>query len=270
MKKLATNARWSGLPPESVQKLENWLFDEKLAFSDALERAQRELAFTGSLSSLKRFYQRRSRERVVGEFADLCRGAQNVVDAPGNVRLLRTAAMKIVSQLFFKKITENPDSTREWEFLAKLLLQSEDNELRRLAKDEENAIRRENLAFAREKYDFNIVDEMLELLPDVNALHKLRNDPGTTDYDHNRLKNRMKKRMFDDAAVDFLPESEKEEREQNEKIQMRELALKKAREHTRRTGEWIDPEVFEQQERHRLSEIRYPLPECPHTNTFEI
>ncbi|MDB6020171.1 MAG: hypothetical protein JWQ04_28 [Pedosphaera sp.] len=206
MKKAASNARWSGLSPENLQTLENWLFDAKLTYPCALERARRELGFTGSPSSLKRFYQRRSRERTVQGFREVCFGAETITQAPGDTALLRAAAMKMVGRLFLSRITETPEAVKDWEPLARLLLQSEDNELRRQMKSEENTIRRECLKFAQERFHYNVIEEAQKILPQLEALAEARKDPDTQFFDQSKYLNGMLRTLFGDTGY-FHPEN---------------------------------------------------------------
>jgi len=66
MTKVKLNASWNGLSPKQRRTLESWLFDEKLGYQEALERARKELGFKGAMSSLRRFYSRPSQERLGG------------------------------------------------------------------------------------------------------------------------------------------------------------------------------------------------------------
>ena len=64
MAKLKSHAKWNGLSKKQRETLEEWLFEEKMGFAKAWERAKKELGFTGSVSSLRRYYGRTQEERM--------------------------------------------------------------------------------------------------------------------------------------------------------------------------------------------------------------
>jgi hypothetical protein len=177
MRKLSRNARWHGLSPAQLKTLELWLFADKLTYADALQRATAELGFQGSLSSLKRFYQRRRREKLIEAFTDSHDDATAINAAPGNVASLRAAAMKLVAQQFLEQVRETPGEAEQWSLLARVLLQSEANQVRRELKQEENKIRAQRLALAREKFQCNVVERGLKALPELQKLEQLRKQP---------------------------------------------------------------------------------------------
>ncbi len=65
LKKVKANAAWNGLSRTQRATLEEWLFEEGLSYNAALERAKTELGFTGSKTSLRRFYERARSDAVV-------------------------------------------------------------------------------------------------------------------------------------------------------------------------------------------------------------
>ncbi len=155
-KKIRANAAWNGLSDEQRGTLERWLFKENLGFAQALERARKELGFAGSMASLQRFYHRRAESRMLDELA---------ADAGGpDEKTARSAGMRAVGRIFLKQVTDNPDAAKEWTGLAKLLLHSEENELRRAAEAEKNEIWRNGLALAREKFEFDAAEAALKQL----------------------------------------------------------------------------------------------------------
>src|ERR1700749_884803 len=71
MHKIKANALWNELSPEQLETLDKWLFEKKLSFAEAWPKAQSELGFKGSISSLQRYYHRRKQEKKVEEIAEL-------------------------------------------------------------------------------------------------------------------------------------------------------------------------------------------------------
>ena len=126
MRKSSKNAKWNGLSPAQRDQLEGWLFDERMSYADALTLAQKEFGFRGSLGSLKRFYLRASEARLLTDAVE-----QAVEEKPSlGEAEARAVAMKAMGNLLVRQITENPDDIKEWWLLAKLLLHSQENELR--------------------------------------------------------------------------------------------------------------------------------------------
>ena len=78
MRKTRSNASWNGLSREQRGKLEEWLFEERLGFKAALERAKTELGYAGSQTSLRRFYERMKTERMLSSLTDTGRLAETV------------------------------------------------------------------------------------------------------------------------------------------------------------------------------------------------
>lgn len=221
MKKVRSDARWNGLPREQQKTLEGWLFEDKLNYEEAWRRAQAELGFKGSVSSLKRFYARRRQERLLESLAEAQEEAQGMVDAPASAGLFRNAAMKMVGLLFLQQVRDAPQGAREWAGLAKLMLWHEDIELRRQLKTEENAIRRENLAFAKERFHFNVVRQAEKALPQLQELAEARKDPKLKEYEEAKKMNAIILRIFGSKVPksDLQPENAEEEaaREEEER-----------------------------------------------------
>jgi hypothetical protein len=81
--------------------------------------------------SLSRYYQRRLKERQMTGLVE----AQALSDAVGapelNTDSMRAAAIKLVARTTLKLACERPEQLKELESLAKVLLLSEDNDIRR-------------------------------------------------------------------------------------------------------------------------------------------
>lgn len=156
MTKTKSNAAWNELTAEQRARLEGWLFDENMSYAKALERARAELGFTGSSGSLHRFYHRMALERRLREAA--------LADTTGNEEESRRAGMRAVGRLFVQQVTENPEGIRDWAVLARMLLQSEANGLRRTLEAERHELQRESLDLKREKYEFSAAEAVMNQL----------------------------------------------------------------------------------------------------------
>ncbi len=211
MKKVRSNARWNGLSKAQREMLEKWLFEDGLKYEEAWRRAQAELGFQGSVSSLKRFYVRRSQERVLEKLVETQEEAEAIVAAPATAGLFRSAAMKLVGQLFLRQVRDTPGEVKEWSALAKLMLWQEDLELRRQLKQEENEMRRENLAFAKERFHFNVVRRAEKVLPQLQELAEARKDPKLREYEEGKRLNAIIRNLFGSQMPKSHPESAEEE-----------------------------------------------------------
>ncbi|MDB6022263.1 MAG: hypothetical protein JWQ04_2120 [Pedosphaera sp.] len=157
LKKVRSNATWNQLKPKARAQLETWLFEENLSYSNAFERAQKELGFQGSITSLRRFAERAGKERTVSA---LLLGKQQVkaIEAATDLTIheLCEAGMKVVAQLFLNQVTTQPHQTKQWGFFASLLMRHQANESRTAVKLQENQIRQSQHDLAREKWDTNL------------------------------------------------------------------------------------------------------------------
>lgn len=228
MKKTRSNARWAGLTAAQRKTLEMWLFEDQINYEEALRRAREELKFEGSVSSLKRFYLRRYHERLLESMAEEQGDAEEIEDGASSTALFRTAGMKLAARAFFHQVRETPENVKEWSPLAKLMLWSEDLELRRTLKAEENQLRRDRLAFARDRFQFNIVEKALKMLPELQELAEARKNPKTETYEENKKWNAIKLNMFGDALPEGWRKAESAEEERmtdEEKRRLEQAAM---------------------------------------------
>jgi hypothetical protein len=211
MKKVRSDARWHELTADQKSKLEAWLFEDGMGFEEAWRRAGEELGFKGSVSSVKRFFSRRSQERVLEKLVETQADAEAIVGSPASAQLFRSASMKLVGQLLLQQVRETPGAVKEWSALAKLLLWSEDMESRRQLKREENEIRRENLAFAKERFHFNVIRQAEKALPQLQELAEARKDPKLKEYEENKRINAIIRELFGSHMPKPHPENADEE-----------------------------------------------------------
>ncbi len=136
---------------------------------------------------------------------------KQIKEAPVSAEELRAAGMKVVAQLFLRQVVQAPEQVREWSRLAKLLLQSESNEIRFRLKREENELRHKSLEFARERFHYDILEEGKQVLPELQKLW----EAGLTQYERNARTNNLRRRMWPEIKKlpDLLPENEEEEKQ---------------------------------------------------------
>ena len=152
MRKPRSNSNWNQLTSPQRELVEKWLFDEHLSYEATLARVKSEFGLEASRTSLFRYYRRRAKER---QMADLIE-AQAMSDAVAAPELstdsMRAAAIKLVAKTTLKLACERPDQLKELESLTKILLLSEDNDIRRgRLKLEEEHFRYEAAAAASEE-----------------------------------------------------------------------------------------------------------------------
>lgn len=209
MKKVRADARWNGLSVKQREMLEQWLFEERMSYDVVLERAQKEFAFKGSRSSIRRFYERTAEERMLKNLVTSQEQVNQIRDTPVSAEELRAAGMKVVAQLFLRQVVQAPEQVKEWSRLAKLLLQSESNEIRFRLKREDQELKRKALEFAREKFHYDIMEQGVKVLPELTKLW----EQGLTQYERNARRNNLRKRMFGPNIPELLPENEEEEKQ---------------------------------------------------------
>jgi hypothetical protein len=243
MKKVRGNAAWNGLSREKRATLAKWLFEDRLTYDEALERAQKELGFAGSRTSLRRFYYRTRDERLLSGLADAGALAQTVEESGVGTEQLREAGLKLAAEVFLRQVASEPENLKEWAPLAKLLLQAERNESWRRVKDEENRLKDRALEFARMKYHYDIVTEAQHALPELTELGRANGDPATQRLEANKKINDVRRRLFGPVIPELLPETEEEQAhpeiiEARYQAGLRKIEAQFAREHWQRKKEY--------------------------------
>jgi hypothetical protein len=64
MRKLRPDSKWNKLTAEQQETLERWLFEENIAYHEALERVKREFGIAVSMRGLSEYYKRLARVRM--------------------------------------------------------------------------------------------------------------------------------------------------------------------------------------------------------------
>ena len=131
MRKLRDDSTWNRLTPEQRETLESWLFDENLGYAKTLERVQQEFGVEATMASVGRYYRRRARERQVEELVAAQTAASELNELPVSTDNLRAAAVKLVGKAVLKLASEKPTELEQLGSLTRLLLESEDNDIRR-------------------------------------------------------------------------------------------------------------------------------------------
>ena len=152
------DSTWSQLTPEQRETLEIWLFDEYLGYAKTLAKIQEEFGMEATIASLGRFYRRRARERQIEELVQAQADANELNDLPVNVASLREAAVKLVGKAALNLATEKPGQLEQLVSFTKLLLESEDNE-----------IRRSRLKLAEKYFDYEATAAAQKELPQLRA-----------------------------------------------------------------------------------------------------
>jgi len=158
MRKLRDDSTWNRLTPEQRETLESWLFDENLGYAKTLERVQKEFGVEATIASVGRFYRRRARERQVEELVEAQAAASKLNDLPVSVDSLREAAVKLVGKAVLKLAGEKPEQLEQLASLTRILLESEDND-----------IRRSRLKLAERYFHFEATAASIKELPRLRA-----------------------------------------------------------------------------------------------------
>jgi hypothetical protein len=248
MDKVKSNASWNELSPEQRQTLDKWLFEENLSYTEILPKAQAELGFPGAISSLKRYYLRRKEEKKVEELEELKQYVAELSGAGSDVGALRLANMKLLGSYLLQLLSEGPEKLKELTPVINLMLQNDHTEALREVKAEEHKLRREMMEFAKTKFQFDVTEQAMKALPELQELAQARKDPDTKRYEANAFLN-MARRRIAGVVSEVKPESAQEEAEM--------LAARKAREERKqRRIEW--------EQREKITGHEPPTPSSPY------
>src|ERR1700722_20083584 len=118
--KLRRDSIFAQLTNEQTERLEDWLFEDKLGYKDALEKMQKEFGVETSKSALARFYRRlalqRSEERRVETVALCLEGL-----AAKNDGTLQAGLLALANQCAIELLVEQPKSIREFATLLRAM-----------------------------------------------------------------------------------------------------------------------------------------------------
>ena len=183
MRKMRDDSTWNQLTPEQREMLESWLFEENLGYAKTLERVQKEFGLETTMASVGRYYRRRARERQVQELVEAQAAASELNDLPVNVADLREAAVKLVGKAVLKLAGEKPEELEQLVSFTKLLLDSEDND-----------IRRSRLKLAQQYFDYEATTASIKEWPHLRSyLAVIGND---TSLSHDEKIKRVRAILF--------------------------------------------------------------------------
>jgi hypothetical protein len=172
MRKMRDDSTWNQLTPEQRETLESWLFDENLGYVKTVERVQEEFGLEATIASVGRFYRLRARGRQVAELVEAQAAASELNGLPVSVASLREAAVKLVGKAALKLVGEKPQELEHLVAFTKLLLESEDNDLRR-----------SRLKLAQQYFDYEATAASLTELPQLRAYLKVVGDDTSLNHD---------------------------------------------------------------------------------------
>ena len=125
------------------------------------------------MASVGRYYRRRARERQVSELLDAQEEAWELNELPVDVASLREAAVKLAGKSALKLAGEKPHDMDHLVAFTRLLLESEENE-----------IRRGRLKLAQQQFDYEAMAASIAELPQFRAhLIKVSEDDSLTEME---------------------------------------------------------------------------------------
>lgn len=172
MRKMRDDSTWNRLTPEQRETLESWLFEENLGYAKTLERVQKEFGVEATIASVGRFYRRRARERQVEELVEAQAAASELNGLPVDVASLREAAVKLVGKAVLKLAGEKPEELEQLVSFTKLLLASEDNDLRR-----------SRLKLAEKYFDYEATAASIKEWPHLRSYLAIVRDDASLSHD---------------------------------------------------------------------------------------
>jgi len=253
MRKTKSEAHWNKLTPEQREILDRWLFEERQSYAAIFPRARDELGFKGSISSLQRYYARRDKERVTTEFTELRDELAALSGAPTDAAALWAASKKLLGRFLYLQMRKTPGNVKEWVPVAGLMVDNDRNELLRELKGNELKMREKVLEFAKEKFQVDMVEQALGVLPDLLDLERARRAAVPNAYVENAHLNRARRKMFG-VVWEVRPESPEEEAAM--------LAARKQREAEEAQG------TERQQEGEKITVPEPPTPGSPYYQEY--
>lgn len=131
MGKLRSDSAWAALSPEQRETLEEWLFEENLAYKEALERARTEFGITASLTSLVDYYRRVAQERMQRELLSVQQMAEEFDKTEVDWEGLGATAMTLVAKRMLQLAVISPGKVKELVSLGRLLVANDAIDIKR-------------------------------------------------------------------------------------------------------------------------------------------
>jgi len=130
LKKARSDSNLISLTFEQRQMAERWLFEENLSYEETAERVKKEFGVETSRWSVGRFYRQRAGLRRSLEVVEAQVACDALSTMPASTEDLRTATVKLVAKSAVKLAMEKPEELKGLLPLARVLLESEQNEIR--------------------------------------------------------------------------------------------------------------------------------------------
>jgi hypothetical protein len=157
-KKARTDSTWNGLKADQREKLDDWLFTERLSYADVLDRIAKEFGMTASRSSLARYYHTRREERTMEDLTGAERTSKVVNGMKVNLASLRESSLKLLAHRLQTGAMEGAEIA-DLTAMAKVLLEAE-----------WRTIQKDRLELAREKFQFDAAEAALAEIPYVGEM----------------------------------------------------------------------------------------------------
>jgi len=219
MKKLRTDAAWAKLTKKQSNQLKNWLFDDKLGYAQAHERAKQEFGYGGSVSSVRRFYYRACEEQMEEDLLEANETAEHFAETPVKDEVLRKSAVRMLVAVLQRQLVLEPEKAREWAWLARLAVKCEDQEIWREGnriQEDRNLLREKAMEQQQARWEYDQIKMARKMLPQLKELERAeRRKKGERDeqeYGVNKKMNEIRRGVFGDFVMkNPLPESAEHE-----------------------------------------------------------
>jgi hypothetical protein len=217
-RKWRSDAAWNKLTVEQREIVDAWLFDERLSYAEIVARAEKEFGLKSSISSLAMYYRRQATARQGWEMVEARDISETVNALAGPTDQIRQAAVNLAGKAALRTAIEQPEKPEALVALARVLLESE-----------KNGLRRERLKQLDRQFEFQATLAAQEDIPQFRAfLATLESDDRLSykekslrikeflfDWNH-KEKERERKKQQAREALRHKMAREKQEREEQE------------------------------------------------------
>ena len=125
-----SDSNWKNLTMEQCETVEKWLFEERLSYPETAARVKKEFGLETSVASVGRYYRNRARVRRSLEILEAQVNADKLGMMPARTEELRAGAVKLVAKNAMTLGVERPEDMEGLNSLTRVLLKSEENEIR--------------------------------------------------------------------------------------------------------------------------------------------
>lgn len=164
---------WNRLTSAQREKLERWLFDQSMGYGQILARVESEFGIEATMTSLCRFYHRRLRERQALGLMESQFTANGLNNLKVDTNSLREAALKLVGKAALSVTTDKPEEIEQLTSLTEVLLEAEQNDLRRA-----------RLQFEQRCFDYEATVATVKEIPRIRAyMQAVQDDDSLTGHE---------------------------------------------------------------------------------------